>query len=77
MAIIFRWEKLFYFHKSRCYNLPYNEKTKERKSVAKVVKFMPSMDDDMKDYHKKIWKHRMAVILKYVIVVGLFVLLFF
>ena len=45
--------------------------------MAKVVKFMPSMDEDMKDYHKKIWKHRIAVILKYALVIGLFVLLLF
>ncbi len=32
------------------------------------------MDEDMKDYHKKIWKHRTAVIIKYVI---LFSLIFF
>lgn len=63
-GIIFRLEKSFYFHKLWCYNLPYN-KTKERNSVAKVVNIFSSMDEDMKDYHKKIWKHRVAVILKY------------
>ena len=29
------------------------------------------MDEDMKDYHKKIWKHRAAVILKYVLCAAL------
>ena len=37
--------------------------------MAKVVNFIPSMDDDMKDYHKKIWKHRVAVIVKYLLIV--------
>ena len=45
--------------------------------MAKVVKFMPSMDDDMKDYHKKIWKHRVAVLFKYVLVLGLLIALIF
>ncbi len=74
MEIIFRREKLFYFHKCRCYNLPYNE-TKERFVVAKVVNIFSSMDEDMKDYHKKIWKHRTANILKYLAVVGLILLM--
>ena len=39
--------------------------------MAKVVNFIPSMDDDMKDYHKKLWKHRVAVILKYVLLAAL------
>ena len=29
-----------------------------------------SMDEDMKDYHKKIWKHRALVALKYVLIAG-------
>ena len=37
--------------------------------MAKVVNFIPSMDDDMKDYHKKIWKHRVAVLIRYVLAV--------
>ena len=69
MGITFRLEKLFYFHKHWCYNLPYN-KTKERNSVAKVVNIFSSLDEDMKDYHKKIWKHRVLVILKYVAIAG-------
>ena len=35
------------------------------------------MDDDMKDYHKKIWKHRVAVLFKYVLVIGLLIALIF
>ncbi len=46
-------------------------KTKERKSVAKVVNMFPSMDEDMKDYHKKIWKHRITLIIKYIIITAL------
>ena len=46
--------------------------------MAKVVKFHPNThtnpDDDMRDYHKKIRKHRTAVVLKYVIIVGLILL---
>ena len=37
--------------------------------MAKVVNMFSSMDEDMKDYHKKIWKHRVAVALKYIAVV--------
>ena len=37
--------------------------------MAKVVNIFPSMDEDMKDYHKKIWRHRFSVILKYAAVV--------
>lgn len=33
--------------------------------MAKVVNIFPSVDEDMKDYHKKIWKHRLLVLLKY------------
>ena len=33
--------------------------------MAKIVNMFSSMDEDMKDYHKKIWKHRANVILKY------------
>ena len=36
--------------------------------MAKVVNIFPSMDEDMKDYHKKIWRHRVSVILKYAVV---------
>lgn len=69
-------EKSFYFHKYWCYNLPYN-KTKERISVAKVVNIFSSMDEDMKDYHKKIWKHRTAVIMKYAVIVVVVLLAIF
>lgn len=44
--------------------------------MAKVVNFISSADDDMKDYHKKIWKHRTAVILKYVAVICLILIAF-
>lgn len=67
--IIFRLEKLFYFHKGKCYNLPYN-KTKERIPVAKIVNIFSSQDDEMKDFHEKIWKHRMWVAVKYAVLVG-------
>ena len=39
--------------------------------MAKVVKFNSFMDDDMKDYHKKIWRHRAAVGLKYLLLIML------
>lgn len=42
--------------------------------MAKVVKMFSSADADMKDYHKKIWKHRGMVTLKYA---GLLVLMLF
>ena len=45
--------------------------------MAKVVNFHPNMDDDMRDYHKKIRKHRTAVVLKYVIAVCLVLLAVF
>ena len=35
--------------------------------MAKVVKFNSFIDEDMKDYHKKIWKHRVSVGLKYLL----------
>ena len=76
MEITFRREKSFYFRKCRCYNLPYNE-TKERIYVAKVVNIFPSMDEDMKDYHKKIWRHRVSLILKYAAVVAVVLLAIF
>ncbi len=38
--------------------------------MAKVVNIFPSMDEDMKDYHKKIWRHRTAVALKCAAVAG-------
>ena len=37
--------------------------------MAKVVNMFSSMDEDMKDYHKKIWRHRAAVAVKYITVV--------
>lgn len=42
--------------------------------MAKVVNFFSSMDEDMKDYHKKIWKHRVIVIVKYAVIVLLVLL---
>ena len=38
--------------------------------MAKIVNMFSSMDEDMKDYHKKIWKHRGLVALKYVLIAG-------
>lgn len=35
------------------------------------------MDEDMKDYHKKIWRHRVSVILKYAAVVAVVLLAIF
>lgn len=41
----------------------------EREAVmAKIVNIFPSMDEDMKGYHKKLWKHRGAVLIKYLII---------
>lgn len=78
MEIIFRLEKLFYFLKCKCYNLSYNViNTKVRITVAKVVDFISSSDEDMKDYEKKIWRHRMAVIFRYVLVGVLLLILVF
>lgn len=37
--------------------------------MAKVVNIFSSMDEDMKDYHKKIWKHRTAQIVKGIAVI--------
>ena len=45
--------------------------------MAKVVNIFPSMDEDMKDYHKKIWRHRFSVILKYAAVVAVVLLAIF
>ena len=45
--------------------------------MAKVVNIFPSMDEDMKDYHKKIWRHRFSVILKYAAVVVAVLLVIF
>ena len=45
--------------------------------MAKVVNIFPSMDEDMKDYHKKIWRHRVSVILKYAAVVVAVLLVIF
>ena len=35
------------------------------------------MDEDMKDYHKKIWRHRVSVILKYAVVAAVVLLVIF
>ena len=35
------------------------------------------MDEDMKDYHKKIWRHRVSVILKYAVVAAVVLLAIF
>lgn len=45
--------------------------------MAKVVNIFSSMDEDMKDYHKKIWKHRSAVAFKYIAIVCLVLLAIF
>ena len=45
--------------------------------MAKVVNIFPSMDEDMKDYHKKIWRHRVSVILKYAAVAAVVLLAIF
>ena len=45
--------------------------------MAKVVNIFPSMDEDMKDYHKKIWRHRVSVILKYAVVAAVVLLAIF
>ena len=45
--------------------------------MAKVVNIFPSMDEDMKDYHKKIWRHRVSLILKYAAVVAVVLLVIF
>ena len=45
--------------------------------MAKVVNIFPSMDEDMKDYHKKIWRHRVSLILKYAAVVAVVLLAIF
>lgn len=42
--------------------------------MAKIVNIFSSMDEDMKDYHKKIWKHRAGIIAKYVGIIGFAVL---
>lgn len=44
--------------------------------MAKVVKFNSFMDDDMKDYHKKIWKHRIAVGIKYILLIAVVIAAF-
>ena len=43
--------------------------------MAKVVNFIPSMDDDMRDYHKKIWKHRVTIVMSYLLGAALVVAL--
>lgn len=45
-----------------------DQKKKERNFVAKIVSIFSSMDEDMKDYHKKIWKHRSAVVFRYLVI---------
>ena len=45
--------------------------------MAKVVNIFSSMDEDMKDYHKKIWKHRVAVMAKYAAIAALVLLSLF
>ena len=45
--------------------------------MARVVNIFPSMDEDMKDYHKKIWRHRVSLILKYAAVVAVVLLAIF
>lgn len=45
--------------------------------MAKVVNIFSSVDEDMKDYHKKIWKHRTAVIIKYIAIVVVILLALF
>lgn len=45
--------------------------------MAKVVNMFSSMDEDMKDYHKKIWKHRVAQLLKYLLLAVLVLLCIF
>lgn len=45
--------------------------------MAKVVNIFSSMDEDMKDYHKKIWKHRLAVVMKYAVIAVLVLLAVF
>lgn len=42
--------------------------------MAKVVNIFSSMDEDMKEYHKKIWKHRLAMVVKYTVIIGLILL---
>lgn len=39
--------------------------------MAKVINMFSSADEDMKDYHKKIWKHRVLVIGKYIVIAGI------
>ena len=45
--------------------------------MAKVVSIFSSIDEDMKDYHKKIWKHRTGIVLKYLVIFGLILLAIF
>ena len=35
--------------------------------MAKIINMFSSMDDDMKDYQKKIWKHRGWMVFKYIL----------
>lgn len=44
-------------------------RTKERVFVAKIINIFSSADDEMKDYERKIWKHKMAVYLRYAVLV--------
>ena len=44
--------------------------------MAKVIQMFSNMDEDMKNYHKKIWKHRAARIGKYVIAACVVLIMF-
>lgn len=43
--------------------------------MAKIVNMFSYLDEDMKDYHKKLWRHRVWVFLRYIGAVCLLVLL--
>lgn len=45
--------------------------------MAKVVNMFSSMDKDMKEYHKKIWRHRAASLVKCVLLFSLLLLVIF
>lgn len=45
--------------------------------MAKVINMFSPADDGMKEYHQKIWKHRRNVILRYLLLMGIIVLLVF
>lgn len=42
--------------------------------MAKIVNMFPSMDEDMRGYHKKLWKHRGRVFAKYLVIIILLLL---